>query len=157
MEFSKDRIVPDYFNSIFKNKALILRSPNSIRPWQHVIDPLYGYILLLMKLYNKKLNLNSFNFGPKKSDNKSVNSVIKLVNKDFNNSVKIIKKKGNSKDYPESRILLLNSHRSKKILSWQTKYNIQKSIKLTSTWFKDYLLKKNILRITQKQILDYFT
>jgi CDP-glucose 4,6-dehydratase len=50
-DFSKDRIIPDYFRSLSKNRKLILRSPYSIRPWQHIIDPLYGYLLLLMKLY----------------------------------------------------------------------------------------------------------
>jgi CDP-glucose 4,6-dehydratase len=155
-DFSKDRILPDYFQSFLKNKKLILRSPNSIRPWQHVIDPLYGYLLLLMKLYKKKLTSNAFNFGPNKSNNKSVKSIIKLINKNFNNSVKIIKKTNNFKNYSESKILMLNSYKSKKILNWQTKYSIEKSIELTSFWFKEFLQKKSILKITQKQILNYF-
>jgi CDP-glucose 4,6-dehydratase len=155
-DFSKDRILPDYFRSLLKNEKLILRSPNSIRPWQHVTDPLYGYLLLLMELYKKKITATSFNFGPSKSSNKSVKSIINLINKDFNNSVKIIKKTNNLKSRSESRILMLNSHKSKKILNWRTKYSIEKSIKLTSSWFKKFLAKKNILKITQKQILNYF-
>ena len=83
-DFSKDRILPDYFRSLLKNKKLILRSPNSIRPWQHVLDPLYGYLLLLMKLYKKqKLANSSFNFGPRKLNNQSVSNIINLINKDF--------------------------------------------------------------------------
>jgi CDP-glucose 4,6-dehydratase len=156
-DFSKDRILPDYFRSLLKNKKLILRSPNSIRPWQHVIDPLYGYLLLLMKLYKKQvITSDGFNFGPNKSNNKSVNSVINLINKDFNNSVKVIKKTNSSKNYYESKILMLNSDKSKKILSWQTKYNLEQSIKLTSYWFKEFFEKKNILKVTQKQIINYF-
>ena len=81
-DFSKDRIIPDYFRSLSKRKKLILRSPNSIRPWQHIIDPLYGYLLLLMKLHqSKKFDECSWNFGPDKSNNKSVNEVINLINK----------------------------------------------------------------------------
>jgi len=136
-DFSKDRILPDYFRSLSKNKEIVLRSPNSIRPWQHVLDPLYGYLLLLMKLYKKqKLDGISFNFGPNKSNNKSVNYVINLINKDFNNSVKVIQKKSSSKSYYESEILMLNSEKSRKILKWKSKYNLTKSIKLTSLWFK---------------------
>lgn len=156
-DFSKDRILPDFIRSLLKKKKLILRSPNSIRPWQHVIDPLYGYLLLLMKLYKKETTTsNSFNFGPKKSNNKSVNYVINLINKDFNNSVRVIKKVNNSKNYYESKILMLNSDKSKKVLNWQTKYNLEQSIKLTAAWFKEFFVKKNILKVTQNQIINYF-
>ena len=156
-DFSKDRILPDYIRSLLKKKRLILRSPNSIRPWQHVIDPLYGYLLLLMKLYKKEtITNNGFNFGPKKSNNKSVNDVINLINKDFKNSVRVIKKIKSSKNYHESKILMLNSDKSKKILNWQTKYNLEQSIKLTSFWFKEFIAKKNILKLTQNQINNYF-
>jgi CDP-glucose 4,6-dehydratase len=157
-DFSKDRILPDYFRSLLlKNKRLILRSPNSIRPWQHVIEPLHGYLLLLMKLYKKEaITGDGFNFGPNKSNNKSVNDVINLINKDFNNTVKVIKKINSSKNYNESKILMLNSDKAKKILNWQAKYNLEQSIKLTSFWFKEFFSKKDILKITQNQIINYF-
>jgi len=155
-DFSKDRILPDYFRSLLKNKRLILRSPNSIRPWQHVIDPLYGYLLLLMKLDKKqKIASDRFNFGPSKSNNKSVNDVINLINKDFNNSVKVVKNVYGLKNYHESKILMLNSNKSKKILNWQTKYSLEKSITLTSFWFKEFIAKRNILKVTQNQIINY--
>jgi CDP-glucose 4,6-dehydratase len=157
-DFSKDRILPDYLRSLSANKEIVLRSPNSIRPWQHVLDPLYGYLLLLMKLFKKeKLSGTSFNFGPNKSNNKSVNDVIHLINKEFNNTVKITKKKSSS-IYYESKILMLNSKKSKKILKWKSKYNLKKSINLTSLWFKEFIEKnnKNILKVTQNQIRDYF-
>jgi CDP-glucose 4,6-dehydratase len=158
-DFSKDRILPDYFRSLSKDKEMVLRSPNSIRPWQHVLDPLYGYLLLLMKLYKKqRLDGISFNFGPNKSNNKSVNDVINLINKDFNNSVKVIQKKSSLKSYYESKILMLNSEKSKKILKWKSKYNLEQSVKLTSIWFKELISKnsKNILKLTQNQIINYF-
>ena len=156
-DFSKDRIIPDYFRSLSKRKKLILRSPNSIRPWQHIIDPLYGYLLLLMKLHqSKKFDECSWNFGPDKSNNKSVNEVINLINKEFNNSVKVIKKNTNSNKYYESKILMLNSKKSKKTLHWRAKYNLNKSIKLTATWHKEFLANKNMLKISKKQIIDYF-
>ena len=156
-DFSKDRIIPDYFRSLSKNRKLILRSPYSIRPWQHIIDPLYGYLLLLMKLYKKKFFINnSWNFGPDKSNNKSVNDVINLINQEFNNSVKVIKTNSSSNKFYESKILMLNSNKSKKNLNWKAKYNLKESIKLIASWNKEFLAKKNILKISQKQIIDYF-
>jgi CDP-glucose 4,6-dehydratase len=156
-DFSKDRILPDYFRALLKKNKLTLRSPSSTRPWQHVIDPLYGYLLLLMKLYKKEaITSSSFNFGPESSNNKSVNDVINLINKDFNNLVSVLKKVNNSMNYHESKILMLNSNKSKKILNWNTKYNLEQSIKLTSFWFKEFFAKKNILKLTQSQIINYF-
>ena len=157
-DFSKDRIIPDYFRSLLKNQEIILRSPNSIRPWQHVLDPLYGYLLLLEKLHNKQVvGGSSFNFGPNNNSNKTVNEVINLINKNFGNSVKIIKKNNNLKSYKESKVLMLNSKKSQKLLKWKSKYDLEQSIKLTSNWFKQYIDKKNknILEVTQDQIRNY--
>jgi CDP-glucose 4,6-dehydratase len=155
-DFSKDRILPDYFRSLSTNKKLILRSPNSIRPWQHIIDPLYGYLLLLMKLHKKqKFIHNSWNFGPNNSNNKSVNFVINLINKEFNNSVSVIKKNNSTNKHYESKLLMLNSEKSKKILHWKPKYDLKDSIRLVSSWHKNFLAKKNVLNISQKQIIDY--
>ena len=157
-DFSIDRILPDYFRSLSsKNNNLFLRSPNSVRPWQFIIDPLYGYLLLLMELHKKKrFKEYCWNFGPEKSNNKSVGYVVDLMNKEFNNSVKVIKKNNISKYYYESKLLMLNSKKSKKTLNWKTKYNLNKSIKLISYWHKEFLMKKSVLKICQKQILDYF-
>ena len=157
-DFSKDRIIPDYFRSLLKNQEIILRSPNSIRPWQHVLDPLYGYLLLLERLHNKQvIGGSSFNFGPNNNSNKTVNEVINLINKNFGNSVKIIKKNNNSKIYNESKVLMLNSSKSKTTLKWRPKYNLEQSIKLTSLWSKELINKKNndILKISQDQIRNY--
>jgi CDP-glucose 4,6-dehydratase len=156
-DFSKDRILPDYFRSLSANKKLVLRYPNSIRPWQHIIDPLYGYLLLLMKLHKKKKFIeSSWNFGPAKSNNKSVSDVINLFNKEFNNSVRVIKKNTSLKNYYESKILMLNSTKSKDTLNWTSKYNLKKSIKLISFWHKQFLAKKDILKVSQQQIMNYF-
>jgi CDP-glucose 4,6-dehydratase len=155
-DFSNDRILPDYFRSLSTNKKLNLRSPNSIRPWQHIIDPLYGYLLLLMKLYKKeKFIESSWNFGPDKSNNRSVGDIINLINKEFNTSVKVIKS-SNPSNYYESKILMLNSEKSKKNLNWKAKYSLKQSIKLISFWHKEFLAKKNILKVSQEQIMNYF-
>ena len=155
-DFSKDRIIPDYFRS-FKNKKIFLRSPHSIRPWQHVLDPLYGYLLLLMKLYQKKEYKNySWNFGPKKSNNKSVINVISELNSHFNNSIKIVKKSILAKKYYESSVLMLNSNKAKKTLGWEPKYNLKESLILVADWYKCFLQKKNLLVISKKQINNYF-
>jgi CDP-glucose 4,6-dehydratase len=156
-DFSKDRILPDYFRSLLKNKKLILRSPNSIRPWQFIMDPLYGYLLLLMKLNKNFPFLNrSWNFGPEKVNNKSVYHVVDLINKKFNNSVKVSRKSNLSSHYHENKILMLNSQQSTKYLHWKVKYNLRETIELIAYWYKSFFFKKDIFKISQQQILNYF-
>lgn len=156
-DFSKDRVIPDYFRA-FKNKKIYLRSPKSIRPWQHVLDPLYGYLLLLMKLYKKKkYKHNSWNFGPKNSNNKSVFSVVNQLNSHFNNSIKIIKKPVLSKKYYESSILMLDSTKAQKTLGWKPKYNLKETLILVADWYASFLQKKDLLVVSKKQINSYFS
>jgi len=155
-DFSKDRIIPDYFRS-FKKKKIILRSPDSIRPWQHVLDPLYGYLLLLIKLYEKKQYKDySWNFGPDNSNNRTVLNVINELNSHFNNPIKIIKKPVLSKKYYESKMLMLDSSKARKTLGWQPKYNLKESLILVSDWHKSFLKKKNLLVFSKEQIINYF-
>jgi CDP-glucose 4,6-dehydratase len=78
------------------------------------------------------------------------------LNKEFNNCVKVVKKNKISKDYYESKLLMLNSKKSKKTLNWKPKYSLNKSVELISDWHKQFLMKKNILRICQEQIINYF-
>lgn len=154
-DFSKDRIIPDFFRAL-KKKKIYVRSPEAVRPWQFILDPLYGYLLLLMKMGSKKrIKDFSYNFGPKKLNKYTVKYMLNLVNGYFNNSVKVIKKKNLSAKHKESKILMLDSSLSEKILGWKAKYNIQQSIKLTVDWYKCYLKKGDLFKFSQKQIIDF--
>ena len=138
-------------------KKIYLRQPNSIRPWQHVIEPLYGYLILLENLYKKKIYKdNSWNFGPKKKNNKSVINVVNLLNKKFNNKIKIIKKLSKNEDYKESQVLMLNSKKAERELMWKPKYDLNYSLNLVADWHKAHNNGRNLLQISKKQILNYF-
>ncbi len=156
-DFATNRIIPDFFRALENNKKLILRYPNAIRPWQHVIEPLYGYLLLLMYIGKKKNSINgAWNFGPKNSNNLKVKKIISILNNSMENPIKIYERYNKKNNYKESDILKLSSEKSKKTLKWKPKYNINQSIKFISEWHKAYKKnKKNILNFTQKQILDY--
>lgn len=151
-----DRIIPDYIKALKNKKLLFLRYPNSIRPWQHVIEPLYGYLLLLEKLFKKKILLenNSWNFGPKINNNKSVINVINILNNFFDNKVKVLIKK-NIKELYESKVLMLNSNKAKKFLSWKGILSLEETLKLIYLWTIKVSQKLNPLDICRKQILDY--
>ena len=155
-DYSLYRIIPDYFRALYYDKKLVIRNPYFVRPWQHVIEPLYGYLLVLQKLKNNKYyNENNWNFGPKKNNNKKVLEIINLLNAKFNNPVKVFKMNKKDNHY-ESKNLMLNSFKAQKYLSWNSKLNISQSLDLVADWYKNTKNEKNYLSVCKMQIKNYF-
>ncbi len=155
-DWSKNRIIPDAFKSWNNFKPLKIRNPHSTRPWQHVLDPLSGYIILGYILNkNKKINGEAFNFGPNYKTDVNVSKLIKMLGNNYKYSkVKIIKTKVNSKH--ESKFLGLNCTKAKKLLKWNSSLNFTKTILWTREWYFNYdKNKKNIKNITFSQINEF--
>jgi CDP-glucose 4,6-dehydratase len=155
-DWSKDRLIPDCIRAIIKGKNLIIRSPHATRPWQHVLEPISGYLILGKKLYEKpQVYSGSWNFGPKSNQTKNVKEVAKIVMRivDKKEKIKIIFKKGLFK---ESTLLKLNSNKANKKLKWKTRWTMGNSIKQSAIWYDYYLNKRDVNKITQKQINHYF-
>ena len=155
-DWSKNRIIPDCIKSWFKNKKLVLKNPNSTRPWQHVLEPLSGYMLLCKKLYFKnKLNGESFNFGPKKNKNYSVLDIVKILSKLHNNSK--WKVNLNKNKIKETKNLSLISNKAVSILNWkQSVLNINETLNYTYQWYSDFFRNKDISKTTREQITNYY-
>ncbi len=154
-DWTPNRIIPDAIKSWSKNKKLLIRNPYSIRPWQHVLEPLNGYISFAKKLYeNSKLHGEAFNFGPSNYKNYTVLDVIQELKKSWKDGkFKIVSSKKNI----ENNILKLNSNKSNQLLKWKTKLNFQETIHLTGSWYYTfYNSKTNINKITVDQINEYF-
>ena len=143
-DWSKNRIIPDCIKSIFKNSELILRNPNFVRPWQHVLDPLNGYLLLAMKIFFKPKKFSGpWNFGPSYKQVKSVRSVVSLIFKKSRKKVKFSILHNKLKKY-ESHSIKLNSFKSKKKLGWKPRYNFVDSVNLTYDWYNQYFENKKL-------------
>ena len=154
-DWSEDRLIPDCVRSWSKNEKVIIRNPDSTRPWQHVLDALYGYIILSINLRkNIKLNGQAFNFGPSMSNNYKVIDVLKLVKKLWQNILwKIIKVK--RREF-ESSLLKLNSSKANSILKWRCNLSFKESIYFTTEWYRYfYTKKKNMYDFSIKQINLY--
>lgn len=154
-DWSKDRLIPDCMKSWSKNKKVLIRSPNSTRPWQHVLDALYGYITLSLCLKkNNRLNGNVFNFGPSLNANFKVIDVLNLAKKSWNKVFwRIIKDK---KIVYESNLLKLNSSKAKSILKWSCNLNFKETIYFVTDWYKYYYINnKNMYDFSLKQIDSY--
>lgn len=150
-DISKDRIIPDIIKSIKNHSILYIRNPNSIRPWQHVVDALYGYLLLLYKRKNFLENDN-WNFGPENKNFKKVIDIVKNFKENFNFKYKLKKNKNK-----ETEILKLNSDKAKQKLMWQSKLNFKNS--LNYIFYYEKLIKKKInpYNICLEQIKNYIS
>ena len=140
-DWSNSRIIPDCVKSWTKNKTIIIRSPKSTRPWQHVLEPLRGYLMLSKNLYQRKeLHGHSFNFGPSKNvKKKEVIEVVKYFSNFWKNSKwKIIIPKNSI----ESKLLSLNFLKAKKKLGWNTILSSDEALKYTSDWYNNFYSKK---------------
>lgn len=154
-DWSENRIVPDIINSIFNGKKFTLRNPYSTRPWQHVLEPISGYLKLAIYLTrNPDKFSSSWNFGPKNIQNKNVNELIKKFQKFHNKNIKFFINKNSS--FKESNLLKLNCNKSNNILNWSPKWNFDKTIYYTYEWYRKYYLEENVMNFTKEQIYNYY-
>jgi len=136
-DYSLDRLIPDVYKSAAKNKKIYLRNPNSVRPWQHVLEPLSGYLLLAQNIHNKNIkNLDqNWNFGPNISSCKSVKYLTNYLSMYLKIKMFIDKKKSDIFK-PETSILRLSNYKAKKFLNWFPKWSINKSLDRIINWNK---------------------
>ena len=152
-DWAKDRIVPDAINYLQNGQIIKLRNPNAKRPWQHVLEPLSGYILLAEKLYFYKELAESFNFGPL---NKSNISVCELIQK-------IIKYWGsgdwesihNNNEPHEAKLLQLQIDKAYNKLNWEPVLDIDKTVSKTVNWYKSYLKGETSYMLCLKDINNF--
>ena len=153
-DWSEDRIIPDVVKSIFKKKNILIRNPLAVRPWQHVLEPISGYIKLALLNYKFPNKFNSsWNFGPKK---KIIFTVKKVVEKFLKYSVKKSSIKLKTDKIKETKTLHLISTKAKKKIYWESKWSHESAIKETAEWYNAYYMKKNMNNFTLKQISKYF-
>ncbi len=152
-DYSKNRLLPDIISSLKAKKKLIIRSPGSVRPWQHVLEPLLGYLILAEKQFNNKIskNENCWNFGPKKRNFKKVIQIVKEIKKIYD--IRFVIRK--NKKFKETKILKLNSTKSEKKLKWVSKMNLIESLKLVTDWFEMVSQKVSPKEVCEKQFLMY--
>lgn len=152
-DWALDRLIPDCIKSINENKPVEIRSPNSIRPWQHVLEPLCGYLTLGEKLLNHgKDYADAFNFGPNEDNVLTVSDVVKKIIKHYGKGEYIISKKDN---LHEANLLMLNIEKAKDVLGWSPIFNVDESIEKTIKWYKHFYTGENMLDFSLSQINEY--
>ncbi len=155
-DWSSNRLIPDCIKSWSKKNKVIIRNPNSTRPWQHVLEVVHGYISLAINLYkNKNLHGEVFNFGPPNNHNYRVISLVKLMRDTWKNvSWKVSKSK--KEIYKESNLLRLNSKKANTQLNWRSVLKFKETVFFVSDWYKNfYMNPKKTQQLTINQIKKY--
>ena len=155
MEWSNNRLIPDTIRSLNNKEDLIVRNPNAIRPWQHVLEPLYGYLILCEKGMNDPLKFSGgWNFGPNIDSEQPVATIIKKVSDLWGDDSQC--KTTSHNKFHEANILKLNSDKSKSLLGWQPKWSWELAVSNTVNWYKYfYNNNRGLFDYSINQIASY--
>jgi CDP-glucose 4,6-dehydratase len=136
-DWAENRIVPDCIRAWLENKPVDIRSPQSTRPWQHVLEPLSGYLLVGQKLFeDNSINGQAFNFGPNSDQNKTVLELIDTLSKYWQDQGTKLYNVIHPPSFHEAGLLKLNCDKALHILNWKPVLNFEETTALTSLWYK---------------------
>ncbi|HTK19666.1 MAG TPA: CDP-glucose 4,6-dehydratase [Mucilaginibacter sp.] len=155
-DWAKDRLLPDIIKAMAAHQEVTIRNPSSTRPWQHVIEPLNGYLLLAAKLAESPTDFSeAFNFGPVASDTLTVKAVTEQVVKAWPAGTYKVERDGGN--LHEASKLTLDISKAMNKLGWRPMLNATKAIANTIDWYKAYLSTPDtIADYSRQQILEYF-
>ena len=153
-DWSADRLIPDIVRALHAEKYIEVRNPNSVRPWQHVLEPLYGYLLLGAKLVDNPLAFSqAYNFGPDVNDALPVFKMVDMAIAAWGSGNFSIATHINQPH--EAGLLKLDISKVKAALNWQPKMNAAKAVSTTISWYREFYNQSDMAAFTEKQIRDF--
>jgi CDP-glucose 4,6-dehydratase len=156
-DWSADRLFPDAMRAYFSNSPLTIRYPQATRPWQHVLEPLNGYLVLAERLCSQPKLAGSYNFGPLDSDVRTVEEVLRLVSKELPSPLNWdLELEPNSEPH-ESRLLKLDCSKSMMLLGWHPRWTLEKAVSASCDWHSNLAKKADMAKICQNDIEQFIT
>jgi CDP-glucose 4,6-dehydratase len=153
-DWAEDRLIPDIMRAIMDGKPVNIRNPHAIRPWQHVLEPLSGYLLLAQKLYEEGVGYaEGWNFGPKDEDSRPVQWIVERLTESWGEGASWVLDKG---DHPhEAHYLKLDCSKAKARLNWQPRWCLDETLDRIVDWQKKYRQGADMKAVTLEQINLY--
>ena len=153
-DWADDRLIPDMLRAVEAGRPVVIRNPHSIRPWQHVLEPLNGYLMLAEKLHEKGAGFaQAWNFGPDDEDAKPVGWIVDKLTEQWGDSASWVL---DGKDHlHEAHFLKLDCSKAKSHLSWRPRWNIEEAIENIIDWHRGYINGCSMREMTLKQIESY--
>jgi CDP-glucose 4,6-dehydratase len=153
-DWAEDRLIPDIMRAITDGRPVNIRNPHAIRPWQHVLEPLSGYLLLAQKLYEEGATYaEGWNFGPNDEDAKPVQWIVETLTQTWGEGASWVLDGG---EHPhEAHYLKLDCSKAKGRLDWHPRWNLQETLESIARWNKQWLAGENMKNVSLQQIADY--
>ena len=153
-DWSENRLIPDIVRSIYENKKLLIRNPKATRPWQHVLEPIDGYLQLAIALKKGQIKFqDAWNFGPEIEDNKSVEELIEIT-KTLGFDLDVYYEENETKK--EAKYLSLNIDKAKRELKWKPKWSSKKALHQTLFWYEEFYNGSNPNLLLKNEIEKYY-
>ena len=151
-DYADNRIIPDCVRATVKNETIQVRSPNSYRPYQHVLEADMFYLLLAMKQYKDIRFAGHYNIGPEKEDCISTKELVELFVSNWGASkYECINQQGPH----EANFLKLDSSKARKTFNWKPRWNVKETVKRTVEWYRVFSENGDIIALTDQQIKNY--
>lgn len=155
-DWSEDRLIPDAIKAFEANLPLMIRNPLATRPWQHVLESLSGYLILVQALYEQgSIFASAWNFGPHDEDNRSVQEVVELVISQWGDFASW-KKEGSEQPH-EANLLKLDCSKARTQLGWIPKWDLETAIQKIVEWQKAFQAKESMQEVSLAQINQYMS
>lgn len=150
-DWAKDRLIPDAIRAFSQGETLTIRCPNAVRPWQHVLEPLVGYMMLAQKLFEGDVSFcNAWNFGPLPSDSRKVSEVVERISALWGEKTDY--RLDRTTHHHESNLLRLDASRAMRKLGWLPSWKFEEAVTLTIEWYKRFLQGERALSLINMQI-----
>lgn len=153
-DWASDRLIPDILSAFAQGKSVVIRSPRAVRPWQHVLEPLRGYLALAERLYRDGAAFSeSFNFGPSNDDTQAVEWIVRRLADLWGDNVSWVV---DSAQHPhEATLLKLDISKASSRLDWRPRFNLSQALQLTVDWARGFQRGEDLRALTLSQIRAY--
>lgn len=153
-DWAEGRLIPDIVKSIINNRPPAIRNPHAVRPWQHVLEPLYGYMLAAEKMWNEGGKFSgAWNFGPEDGSAITVEELVQRFIEIWDKNIKWVCDK--SAKHHEAQMLKLDCSKAKSRLGWKPRLGMNDTLEWTVEWYKSFTRKQDMRNITTDQIERY--
>lgn len=153
-DWSEDRLIPDMVQSFVAGKAVPIRNPKSVRPWQHVFEALHGYLLLLENMEKEPQNFaQAWNFGPEDSDTKDVAWIVENFASDWADADWHIER--DAENLHEAHILRLDCSKARRELNWRSVVDLELALEWIAHWYRSYYNQEDILALSKQQLKEF--
>ncbi len=156
-DWAVDRIIPDCMRAMQAAQPIHLRNPAAIRPWQHVLEPISGYMLLAARLYEAPQKFGgAWNFGPPVGETRTVADVAQRIVANFGHGKVEMSAAAAGHKQHEANLLQLNSDKARQLLQWQTRWDFEHTIDATLAWYREVFAGADAATVSRRQLMEYF-